>query len=280
MENHTSILESLESKIDAAAQFIQQHYDATPRFGIILGTGAGMVAEEIETELTIPYGDIPHFPRSTAMGHAGQFVCGRLAGQPILAMQGRFHLYEGYHVDLATLPVHVMHALGVQTLFVSNASGGINPKFASGEIMAIDSHIDFMFRSTPNMTAPTEKNRPLLRSDQYDPGMIEAAIACGREHGFPVHQGVYAAMLGPNYETRAEYRFLKKIGADVAGMSTVPEVTVAARYGIRVLGLSIISNVAKPDVLDATSGEEVIDAAATAAPHLHAIVVDAIRARS
>jgi len=267
---------NLDSQISAAAQFIAQRYTASPRFGIILGTGAGMVAEEIEIELTIPYGEIPHFPRSTAMGHAGQFVCGRLAGQSIIAMQGRFHLYEGYHVDLATLPVHVMHALGVQTLFVSNASGGINPKFASGEIMAIDSHIDFMFRSTPHMVGPTENGRPLVRSDFYDSELIEAAIACGRKNGFPVHQGAYAAMLGPNYETRAEYRFLKRIGADVAGMSTVPEVAVAARCGIRVLGLSIISNVAKPDVLDATSGEEVIDAAATAAPHLHAIVVDAI----
>ncbi len=191
-------------------------------------------------------------------------------------MEGRFHLYEGYDVDKATLAVHTMQRLGVEILFVSNASGGINPKFASGEIMLIESHIDFMFRSTPQMTAPTSAGRPTLRSDAYDNELIEQAKSCARKNGFPIHQGVYASMLGPNYETRAEYRFLRRVGADVAGMSTVPEVAVAGRYGMRVLGMSIITNVAKPDVLEATSGQEVIDAAVVAAPHLKAIVVNSI----
>ena len=265
-----------ESTIQNASDFVQARWNKSPKFGIILGTGAGPLAEEIAADEAIPYGEVPEFPKSTAMGHKGQFVCGTLAGQDVIAMQGRFHLYEGYPVDKATLPIHVMNRLGVEFLFVSNASGGINPKFESGEIMLIESHIDFMYRSTPRMTATVVEGRPTLLSDAYDKELIAQALQCGRDGGFNLQQGVYASMLGPNYETRAEYRFLKRIGADVAGMSTVPEAAVAGRYGMRVLGMSIITNVAKPDVLEATSGQEVIDAAGAAAPHLKAIVVNAI----
>jgi purine-nucleoside phosphorylase len=270
-------MEAFELQIQAAVDYVRQRWNKSPRFGIILGTGAGQLAEEIESEEIIPYGEIPHFPRSTALGHKGQLVCGKLGGSDVVAMEGRFHLYEGYPVDQATLAIHVMHRLGVEILFVSNASGGINPKFASGEIMLIESHIDFMYRSTVNMTAPVCHDRPTLLSDAYDPELIQQATSCARSAGFQIHRGVYAVLLGPNYETRAEYRFLRKIGGDVAGMSTVPEVTVAGRYGMRVLGLSIITNVANPDVLEATSGQEVIDAAVVAAPHLKTIVVNAIR---
>lgn len=261
---------------DAAAA-VRERWPQTPRFGVILGTGAGELADEIDATEVIPYGELPHFPTSTAMGHKGQFVCGTLADTPVLAMQGRFHLYEGYPVDQATLPIHVMNELGVEVLFVSNASGGISPKFASGQIMLIESHIDFMFRSTRDMTGDVVQERPLLCSDAYDADLIEMAQRCARQNGFPIHQGVYASMLGPNYETRAEYRFLRRVGADVVGMSTVPEVAVAARYNMRVLGLSIVSNVAKPDVLEATSGQEVIDAAKVTAPQLKAIVIDVIQ---
>jgi purine-nucleoside phosphorylase len=192
-------------------------------------------------------------------------------------MQGRFHLYEGYPFELATFPIHVFRCLGMGCLFVTNASGGINPKFGSGEIMAISSHVDLMFRSTILFESQSVAMRPRHLSDCYCPELIEQAIACGRRNGFPVHQGVYAAMSGPNYETRAEYRFLRRIGADAVGMSTVPEVSVAALYGTKVLGLSIIANVAKPDVLTATSGQEVIDLAQAAGPQLQAIVVDTIQ---
>ena len=269
---------NFENQIHAAVDSIRQVWDATPRFAVILGTGAGHLASEIQAECEISYGNIPHFPRSTALGHVGRLVCGKLAGQPVVAMQGRFHLYEGYAIDVATLPIHVFHRLGVQTLFVSNAAGGINPKFSSGDIMLINSHLDFMFRTSPNLLPAGDFAAPrcLMRSDGYDMGLIQQALACGRRHGFAIHQGVYAAMLGPNYETRAEYRFLRRIGADVAGMSTVPEVTAATRYGMRVLGLSIVTNVAKPDVLEPTSGEEVINAAEVAAPRLSQIVIDAI----
>lgn len=266
-----------DSQISSAADFIHQRWQRTPKFGIILGTGAGQLAEQIEAELTLPYGEIPYFPHSTALGHKGQLLGGTIAGINVLAMEGRFHLYEGYPADQATLPIHVMHALGVTVLFVSNASGGINPNFSSGEIMLIDSHIDLMFRATENMNGPVVSERPTLRSDVYDEALIQQAQQCARKQDFSVHRGVYAAMLGPNYETRAEYRALKRIGADVVGMSTVPEVAVAARYGMRVLGMSIVSNVAKPDALQATSGQEVIDAAAVAAPCLKAMVLDAIQ---
>jgi purine-nucleoside phosphorylase len=271
----------LETSIQQAADFIQAKWERSPRYGIVLGTGAGDLAKSIEVHQTIPYPDVPGFPASTALGHKGQFVCGMFADQDVIAMEGRFHLYEGYSVDLATLPIHVMHRLGVEILFVSNASGGISPKLCSGQIMAIDSHVDFMFRSTIAMNARVAQQRPSVRSDQaYDRGLIELARQSARQNGFPLHQGVYASMLGPNYETRAEYRFLRRIGADVAGMSTVPEVAVAAARGIKVLGLSVVTNVAKPDVLESTSGQEVIDAAVNAAPNLTTIVADVIRATS
>ena len=262
--------------IKKAADHIAQHWGSSPAFGIVLGTGAGQVADEIAVDLILPYEQIPFFPQSTATGHQGQLVCGRLAGANIIAMQGRFHLYEGYPVDLSTLPIHVMNQLGIQTLFISNASGGINPKFRSGEIMLIESHLDFMFRSTTYLSPPTSQQRPTQLSDLYDRELIAEAVSCARKQNFTLHQGVYASMLGPNYETKAEYRFLKKAGADVVGMSTVPEANVASRYGMRVLAMSVVSNVAKPDVLEATSGQEVIDAAAIAAPNLRALVVNAI----
>lgn len=273
----TGPVAAVELRASQAVELIRARWSGKPRFGVILGTGAGVLAEEISAEEVISYGEVPNFPRSTAMGHKGQFVCGKLGGQDVIAMDGRFHLYEGYPVDQATLPVHVMHQLGVECLFVSNASGGINPKFASGEIMLIESHVDLMCRSTPAMSGPVANSRPLVRSDAYDQSLIEMAILCARRENFVIQQGVYAAMLGPNYETRAEYRFLRRIGADVVGMSTVPEVAVAARHGIRVLGMSIVTNVAKPDVLEATSGQEVIDAAVVAAPRLKAVVLDVIK---
>ena len=271
-----SLPSELTKQIEAATSFVQSRWNRSPRFGVILGTGAGELAEAIQAEEKIPYGDVPHFAASTATGHKGQFVCGKLAGADVIAMEGRFHLYEGYPVDQATLPVHLMHALGVDVLFVSNASGGINSNYRSGQIMLIESHIDLMFRSTIAMAPTTSNDRPLLLSDCYDQELIAGARETATNHRFTVQQGVYAAMLGPNYETRAEYRAIRKIGGDVAGMSTVPEVAVAGKYGMRVLGMSIVSNVANPDDLAETSGQEVIDAASIAAPQLKAIVIDTI----
>ena len=267
----------LTIQIETATNFVRNRWNRSPQFGVILGTGTGELAKVIQMEEDIPYGDIPYFASSTATGHKGQFVCGKLAGADVIAMQGRFHLYEGYPVDQATLPVHLMHAMGVDVLFVSNASGGINPSYRSGQIMLIESHIDLMFRSSLAMAPPTSNGRPLLLSDCYDCELIAGACEVATNHQFTIQRGVYAAMLGPNYETRAEYRMLRTIGGDVAGMSTVPEVAVASNYGMRVLGMSIVSNVANPNDLAETSGQEVIDAASTAAPQLKAIVTDTIR---
>ncbi len=256
-----------------AASWLCERWDQSPRFGIILGTGAGQLADEIQIELAIDYAEIPGFPRATALGHRGRMVLGELAGQKIMAMQGRFHLYEGHNVDLATMPVHVMQRMGVRTLFISNAAGGVSPRLRSGEIMLINSHLDFMFRGTPLLNGATCAGRPLCRSDSAcDPELIRLGMRVARRADFPLHEGVYAGLLGPNYETRAEYRWLRRIGADVVGMSTVPEIAAAARCGIRVLGMSIVTNVASPDALDATSGQEVIDAAEVAAPHLKRLV--------
>lgn len=261
---------------DKIAETFRAKWQGRPRFGIILGTGAGEVAEQIDTVAEIPYHSIPGFPRSTAVGHKGQFVCGQLAGQDIIAMQGRFHLYEGYSDEQVRLPIQLMKALGVEVLFISNAAGGINPNFASGDLMVLESHLDLMFRAwqTPNQTCPA--GRPVSLADAYDRTLIEHSIVHARAGDFVLQRGVYAGLLGPNYETRAEYRFLRKAGADVVGMSTVPEVVFAAQLGIRVLAFSIVANVAKPDVLEPTSGQEVVDAAAVAAPRLCSLVVNAM----
>ncbi len=260
-----------------SAEWIQKHWTSRPRFGIVLGTGAGEVAKTISAEKIFPYREIPNFPVSTAIGHAGKLVCGKLAGTNVVAMQGRFHLYEGYPVELATLGIRLMHQLGIEKLFVSNAAGGINPNFASGDIMMIDSHLDLMFRRAQPGNFWNLERTIGSRSDQaYDGQMMEQAAVCARRNNFALHRGVYVGMLGPNYETRAEYRYLRKLGGDTVGMSTIPEVCVAAELGIRVLGLSVVTNVAKPDSLDPTSGEEVVAFADIAAPKLKTIIEDAI----
>jgi purine-nucleoside phosphorylase len=245
-----------ETLIAESVQSISSRWKKRPRFGIVLGTGAGLVADQIQAEAIMPYETISHFPVSTAIGHKGNLVCGTLAGHDVIAMQGRFHLYEGYALEAATLPIHVMHAMGVEILFVSNAAGGLNPKMASGDLMLIESHVDFMNRTSSLAFRESACGRPTFRNDRaYCPALLKRSHSIARRHGFALHEGVYAAMLGPNYETR---------------------VNVAARCGMRVLAMSIITNVAKPDVLESTSGEEVIDAAKVAAPNLKRIVTGVI----
>ena len=259
-----------------AVDYISSRFNKHPQHGIVLGTGSGIVADQIQIDVELDYKDIPGFPKSTALGHKGNLICGSLADQPVVAMNGRFHLYEGHSVDRATLPIRVMQQLGVETLFITNASGGINPNFRSGDIMAISSHIDLMCRTSSKSSVNCQHERPTARSDRYDTALIEAAKTCARKNDFILHVGTYAGLLGPNYETRAEYRMLRRIGADVAGMSTVPEVYVANLMGLKILGLSVVTNVAKPDVLEETSGQEVVDAAELAAPRIYKIVSEII----
>jgi len=268
----------LHDKIDEAVAVIRQQWTERPRVGIILGSGLGGVADRIDVEATIDYADVPHLPTSTAIGHRGRLVCGRLADAAVIAMQGRFHAYEGYPAAVITLPVRIMMALGIDLLIVSNAAGGLNPNYAAGEVMVIEDHINLM-----NVKALIGINDDRLAprfpdmSRPYDAELIERALSIARRADFVAHRGVYAALRGPTFETRAEYRFLRRIGADVVGMSTVPEVLAAAQAGLRVLGLSMVTNVCLPDSLGETTGEDVVATAAAAEGKLVAMVLGILK---
>jgi purine-nucleoside phosphorylase len=263
----------LAAQIDESAAYVRERWNSRPRCGIILGSGLGSVGEAIELDMAIDYGDVPNFLKSTAIGHRGRLLCGKLGGVPVIAMQGRFHCYEGYSAERATFPVRVMTALGIELLIVSNAAGALNPNFACGDVMVIDDHINLLNRNPligvnddslgprfPDMGAP------------YDRRLGDRALAIARKNDFVCHRGVYAAMLGPTYETRAEIRMLRYFDADAVGMSTVPEAIVAIHAGLPVLGLSTITNICSPDKQVTTSGHEVIATAETARDKLLAIV--------
>ena len=263
----------LYDKIQAACATIRDQFPEAPKVGIILGTGLGGLVDEIDVQATIPYADIPHFPTSTATGHAGRLVCGRLAGVPVLAMEGRFHLYEGYPLKQITLPVRVFRSLGAELLVVSNACGGLNPQYRSGDIMLIEDQINLM-GDNPLIGVNDDRLGPRFpdMSEPYDQQWIDRALAIARREGIYPHQGVFVAVAGPNLETRAEYRFLRTIGADVVGMSTVPETIVAAHCGLKVLGLSVITDMCLPDALEPADVEAIIAVANQAEPRLRSIV--------
>lgn len=263
----------LAAKVEQTAAVVKSHWSETPRLGIVLGTGLGDLAEEIAIEAAIDYADLPNFPRASAIGHRGRLVCGRLEGVPLVGFQGRFHLYEGHSAQDASLPVRLMRALGADTLVVTNAAGGVNPTFEVGDVMLIEDQINFMFDNSliginddnlgprfPDMSAP------------YDPEFMKLAISAARQGDFTLHRGVYLAMLGPTYETRAEYRMARHLGADAVGMSTVPEVVAAGHADMRVLGLTTITNIGSPDAPTGAEGHAVVDAAKTAAPKLSHII--------
>ena len=259
----------LATQIADAAEAIRRRWDCRPTVGIILGSGLGGFTEEISQHAAIDYGEIPHFVRSTAVGHKGQLVCGRVAGVPVMAMEGRLHLYEGYSPQQITLPVRVMQALGVELLVISNAAGGLRPHFAAGDIVVIDDHINFMAANPLvglNESALGARFPDMSRP--YDARLVRCAMRVARRENTAAHQGVYVAVSGPNFETRAEYRFFRKLGADVIGMSTVPEVIVAAQIGLRVLALSVVTNVCSPDAaaktIAKTDGQSVVETARSA----------------
>jgi purine-nucleoside phosphorylase len=266
-------MQHLRAQIADSADYVCSRWAECPGCGIILGSGLGSVGESIELDTAIDYGDIPNFSKSTAVGHKGRLLCGKLGGVPVVAMQGRFHCYEGYSAERATFPVRVMHALGIELLIVSNAAGGLNPNYGSGDIMIIDDHINFLNRN-PLVGVNDDELGPRFpdMSAPYDRHLGDQALAIARKHDFACHRGVYVAMLGPTYETRAEIRMSRYIGGDAVGMSTVPEAIVAAHAGLRVLGLSTITNVCSPDKPHSTSGDEVVATAETAREKLLAIV--------
>ncbi|HEX4000365.1 MAG TPA: purine-nucleoside phosphorylase [Pirellulales bacterium] len=264
----------LAEHIDEAVQSIRRYWSAAADVGIILGTGLGALAGEIEADARIEYHAIPHFPRSTTHSHAGQLVCGRLAGRSVVAMEGRLHAYEGYTQQQITFPVRVMRALGARTLIVSNACGGMNPQYSRGDIVVIDDHINLM-NGNPLIGANDDRLGPRFpdMSAPYDAALIERALAIAARENFVARRGVYVAVTGPNLETRAEYRFLRTIGADVVGMSTVPEVLVAVHAGMRVLGLSVVTDICLPDALQPVSLPEILAVAAAAEPKLRKLVL-------
>jgi purine-nucleoside phosphorylase len=267
-----SDIETYKRSVDEAAAFLTETAPHEPSIAIILGTGLGGLADSMEVDATVAYEDLPHFPSTTVESHEGKILIGRLDGVPVLAMQGRLHLYEGFSAREATFPIRVLGAFGIDTLLISNAAGGMNPHYSRGDLMLTTDHINFQ-GANPLVGPNVEEWGPRFpdMSEPYDVELRKHAEAVALEQGIKLHQGVYVSVLGPNLETPAEYRFLRQMGADVVGMSTVPEVIVARHMGLRVMSISVITDECFPDALEPVKIEEVLAAADAAAPHLTAI---------
>jgi len=262
-----------KQQIEEATASVRTQTDARPEIGIILGSGLGALGKGIKVAKTVGYETIKHFPRSTVESHAGRFLFGELGGKSVVAMQGRFHFYEGYTMQQITLPVRVMHKLGVKILIVSNACGGMNPQFVAGDIMAISDHINLLGGNPligPNLDDFGPRFPDMSRA--YDRELCALARQVAKEHRLVLREGVYACLAGPSFETPADLRFLRSIGVDAVGMSTVPEVTVARHGGIRVLGISGISNKANLDGDTITTHEEVLLAGEKITPQLITLI--------
>lgn len=263
----------LRAMVDEALAHIRKETPTVPAVGIILGTGLGGLVQEIETEVVLDYGDIPHFPISTVESHHGKLIIGTLAGMPVVAMQGRFHFYEGYSLKQVTFPVRVMHALGVRTLLISNAAGGMNPTFRRGDIMVIWDHIN-LIGDNPLIGPNDDTLGPRFpdMSEAYSGSLIALAEQVALDESIPLRKGVFVAVAGPNLETRAEYRFLRAIGADAVGMSTVPENIVAVHMSMQVLAFSIITDECFPDALEPVDVPAIIQTANETEPRLRALM--------
>jgi purine-nucleoside phosphorylase len=264
---------TLKQEIKEAVDYIRTLTRVSPPIGIILGTGLGGLADEIEKETSISYEKIPHFPVSTVESHAGRFLFGKLGGKNVVAMQGRFHHYEGYSLGQVTFPVRVMKELGIGILVVSNAAGGLNPQFEVGDLVMITDHINF--QGVNPLTGPNDESLGPRFPDMYDcynGELRDLAERIAVQEKIPLRKGIYVGVTGPNLETAAEYRFLRVIGADLVGMSTVPEVIVARHQDTRVLGFSLVTDMGLPDALGPCTLEKIIAAADKAEPKLTALV--------
>jgi purine-nucleoside phosphorylase len=259
----------LKQHIETTVTFLRTKTKAQPKIGIILGTGLGALANEIQKEVEIPYSEVPHFPLSTVEFHAGKLIFGQLGNKPIIAMQGRFHYYEGYSMKQITFPVRVMKSLGVDTLLISNACGGINANFKPGDLMIIQDHINLL-GDNPLIGINDDKLGPRFpdMSEPYSHELIRLVENIAHEEKISIRKGVYAAMTGPSLETAAEYKFLRIIGADVVGMSTIPEDIVAIHSGMRVFGISVITDACVPENLKPININEIIRIAKEAEPKL------------
>ncbi|TNE72324.1 purine-nucleoside phosphorylase [bacterium] len=257
-----------------ALQFIQSKTDLRPEYLVILGTGLGDLVKQIKIEFEIPYEQIPHFPTSTVESHAGRLLFGTLGGKKVVAMQGRFHYYEGYTMQQIVFPVRVLQANGAHTLIVSNAAGGMNPLFRRGDVMCINDHINLLGDNP--LIGPNDDEMGARFPDMSEPyshSLIDLAEKVALKNAVRMHHGVYVAVTGPNLETKAEYRFLRALGADVVGMSTVPEVISAVHSGMKVLGFSVITDECFPDSLVPVSMAEILEAADIAQPKMTKIIV-------
>jgi purine-nucleoside phosphorylase len=264
---------SLYDRVQSTLRAVHARSSLRPEAAIILGTGLGGVAAEIVPETVIPYAELPGFPIATVDSHAGHLTLGRLRGRPIVAMEGRFHRYEGYSLQAVTFPVRVMHALGAGTLVLTGASGGMHPLWEPGDLVLIADHINLM-GDNPLVGANDPRLGPRFpdMSQPYDAGLRARARELARELGITLHEGVYVAVMGPNLETRAEYRMLRTIGADIVGMSTVPEAIVAVHEGMKVIGLSIITDRCLPDALEPADITKIIAVAQSAEPSLTRLI--------
>ena len=269
---------TFRNKRSEALEFIQTTTDLRPNYMLILGTGLGQLAEEMDIIKEISYDKIPHFPVSTVESHAGKLLFGTLGGKEVVAMQGRFHYYEGYNMQQIVFPLRVLKANGADTLFVSNACGGMNPNYSAGDIMLIRDHIN-MIGDNPLMGPNDEELGPRFpdMSEPYSERLMDIAKTAALESNLQMHQGVYVALSGPMLETKSEYRFLRLIGADVVGMSTVPEVIAAVHMGMEVLGISAITDECFPDSLKPVNIEEILEAAAIAEPKMTRVIVDVLK---
>jgi purine-nucleoside phosphorylase len=268
----------LYDRVQAAAAAVRQRSAVAPDIAIILGTGLGGLVKEIQADTVIPYQEIPGFPLSTVESHAGRLILGQLHGRRVVAMQGRFHRYEGYSLEQVTFPVRVMHALGARTLVVTNVSGGMNPFWAPGDLVLLADHINLL-GDNPLIGHNDERFGPRFpdMSEPYSEPLRAKARALALEQGVTLREGVYVAVPGPNLETRAEYRMLRGMGADLVGMSTVPEVIVAVHQGMKVAGLSIITDQCLPDALEPADIERIIATAMGAEPKLTRLVAALVR---
>lgn len=266
-------VEEFRNKRDEALAYVQQETEMRPNYLVILGTGLGHLADEIDIKQSISYSDIPHFPVSTVESHAGRLLFGKLGGKEIVAMQGRFHYYEGYSMQEIVFPQRVLKANGADTLIVSNACGGMNPNYKRGDIMLINDHIN-MLGDNPLIGPNDDELGPRFpdMSEPYTERLLEIAERVALDKGIKMHQGVYLALSGPTLETKAEYRYLRLIGADVVGMSTVPEVIAAVHMNMEVLGISVITDECLPDALEPVVIEDVLEAAGMAEPKMTQVI--------
>ena len=269
------------TKIQEALTFIQSKWSEKPKAGIILGTGLGPLVEQIEVAASIDYGDIPNFPKSTALSHKGRLVCGTLNGLPVVAMEGRIHMYEGYPLKEITLPIRVMKAMGAELLVCSNAVGGLNPYYKKGDIMLIEDQINLM-GDNPLIGINDDRLGPRFPDmcEPYCHKLIDRALRIARAEDIVAHKGVLVAVSGPNLETRAEYRFLRMIGSDVVGMSTIPEVIVAVHAGMRIVGFSVITDLCLADALEPADANEIVKVANAAEPKLTKLVMGVLAEES